>query len=179
MILITSKPEMLLQTISSRCQTIKFFPEGLKQIEEYLKKQGAEQKEAKMFAELSQGRPGRAVEFMQNKDKLENEKKDLQELVKIMGQDLAQKFQYVKTTDPDSKKLEDILQQLLRYFRNLLLIKSGAEGLEYFSSQDKNFSEYSVLKIKEIINLIENLSRQNSQTNANPKLALEILLMQI
>ena len=41
------------------------------------------------------------------------------------------------------------------------------------------FKKYSITRIKKVINLIENISRQLSSTNSSSKLALEILLMEI
>jgi len=131
LILATSKPEMLLPTIFSRCQIIKFL-----------------------------GRP------VKDQKKIEEENKILQDVLKIINSDLGQKFQYAKSLDFEKQDLSQILEVLQKYFRNLLL--SGSKN-----------ADYPVQKIKEILRLIEEINLKITTTNANPKLALEVLLMQL
>jgi DNA polymerase-3 subunit delta' len=134
-ILISSKPEMLLPTISSRCQLVKFFGE---------------------------------------KDYAKEDEEALKELLPIINADLAEKFQYVKKANLEGRELNGILNILQRYFRNLMLIKIGA-----IRGEAGNIEKYSIEKLTTIIRLIEKISYQLSVTNANPKLALEILLLEI
>lgn len=136
-ILISSKPETLMNTIFSRCQPIKFFTNGIK-------------KES------------------------QREQKVLQELLGVINQDLAEKFQYAKKADLQENNFNEILEVLQRYFRELLLVKLGV--LPTPAKENKNFS---VEKIKEILKLIERLIYQSLTTNINSKLALEILLLEI
>ncbi len=135
--LVSSKPEILLTTIFSRCQTIKFFP-----FEKY-----------------------KATEV---------EQKTLQELLSIINSELAVKFQYAKKVNLEGDNFNKILKVLQRYFRNLLFVKIGIKN---------DFSEpqisYDILKLKKIIRLIESLHKLASTSNANHKLALEILLMEV
>lgn len=137
--LITSKPDMLLPTISSRCQTLKFF---------------------------------RSKNFQPDPEKLAKEQTILSELLKVINSDFSEKFKYVKSIDFEKQKVKDILEPLLKYFRQLLLAKIGA-------GETKLNNNYPILKIKKIINLIETINTQTSLTNASPKLALEILLMEM
>ncbi len=134
-ILIASKPEVLLSTIFSRCQTIKFFP-----VEKYKESQ--------------------------------EQQRILQDLLSVIYSELAVKFQYAKKINLEGDNLNKILEVLQRYFRNLLFAKIGIGK----SVVENN---HSILKLKKIIRLIETLNMQISTTNANPKLALEILLMEI
>jgi len=61
-ILITSRPDSLLPTIRSRCQTIRFAPVETDTIEQFLIEQRAfSHDEAKLAARLSRGSVGRAV----------------------------------------------------------------------------------------------------------------------
>lgn len=124
LILVSSKPEMLLPTIISRCQQIKFF--GRPEISPELKKQ---------------------------------EEKILQEITRVFSADLSEKFKYAKSLDFENQSLSQILEVLQKYFRNLLL--SG-----------------SVDSIK-ALKLIDEINFKIATTNASPKLALEVLLMQL
>lgn len=148
LILITSKPDMLLPTIFSRCQTLKFF------------------------------KPNKLAE---NTDKTEKEKNVLKEVLNVMNLDFADKFKYVKALDFEKQKLSDILEGVQRYFRYLLFIETGVgklKGQESFFDEMPVLKKYSVGQIKNIINLTEDISSKMLFTNANPKLALEILLME-
>jgi len=131
LILITSKPDMLLPTIISRCQVVRFFrPKDLpKAIEE-----------------------------------TEKEQKILKEILSVIDSNLANKFNYVRSIDFEKQNAEEILEIMEKHFRNLLLSRS---------------KKYSFEKIKNAINLIEDINQKLFFTNVNPKLALEILLMEI
>jgi len=137
-ILITKNPEVLLPTIFSRCQTIKFFP-----FEKYKETQ--------------------------------EEQETLQELLSIINSELATKFQYTKRVNLEGDNFNKILEVLQRYFRNLMLIKMGVIK----QTSPSQFNNCPILRIKNIIRLIETLNTQISTTNASPKLALEILLMEL
>ncbi len=138
LVLISSKPDMLLPTIFSRCQTLKFF---------------------------------KPKDLPKNSEKIEREQKILKDLLPVLNSSLAEKFKYVKSLDFSSQggsafggeqqKLGEILEVLQKHFREILL------------------TDYSNKKVKNIINLIEDLNNKFIFTNVNPKLALEILLMEL
>lgn len=182
LILVSLNPEMLLPTISSRCKTIKFYSVNHKEIEDYLKKEGVPEKKAGMLASLSEGKPGRAKEFLSNPEKLEREKIALETLLKITDSELAAKFQYAKSLNLENSSLFELLEILQRYFRHLLFLKTGIETQKqqnYFPVPAINLKNYSVSKILRAIRLVETINIQTSLTNVSPKLALEILLMEL
>ena len=154
--LILSKPDLLLPTIISRCQEIKFFQTG-------------------------------KYEFSKEEQEV------LKDLLSVIKSDLATKFQYAKRVNLEEGNLNKILEILQRYLRDLLLFKIGT-----IKTMERNFFDHystprssmttgvpagidsiGILKLKQIIKLIENISHQSSTTNINPKLALEIVLMEI
>jgi DNA polymerase-3 subunit delta' len=172
MILITSYPEMLLSTILSRVQQIKFFPVDGNEIRKYLIKSGESEERAEHISSLSLGRPGRAMELASDNDKIEECEKIIADLKKITASDLGVRFQYAKKVlaDEDSGvKLKDILESWLNYFRKMMLDKI----------KDKSKGGYSILRIKNIINKIQTIHYLVSTTNVNQKLALEIVMMEI
>jgi DNA polymerase-3 subunit delta' len=127
-ILITSKPDMLMATIASRCQTLKFFkPKNLPK----------------------------------NSERAKKESEILQELLPIIDSNLAEKFKYVKSIDFDKQEPTEILEVLQKYYREILL------------------KDYSQKKVIKILSLIEDINNKLIFTNANPKLALEIVLMEL
>lgn len=73
--LITSRPDSLLPTIRSRCQTLRFAPVAADEIENYLiNKRAFTHDEAKLPARLARGSIGRAVSIDVGKFKLRREK---------------------------------------------------------------------------------------------------------
>ncbi len=175
LILITDYPQLLLPTIISRVQKIRFSPIKNSEIENYLLKQDISKDKAKYLSELSFGKPGLALNFLHDSQKLENQKKLISDLIEISNSDLAIRFRYAKTlsemtSDGDTKR--EILDIWLRYFRKIFISRfTGQKG--------GDFNQYSLSKLKDIIKLIQTMGSLVSTTNINPRLALEILLMKL
>lgn len=131
-ILITEYPEMLLPTILSRVERLRFYssPAGTRQTAE--------------------------------------QKKLINEILKVSKQDLASRFQYAKKMAEEPQDLKEVLDIWLAYFRESLLsaIKGKAEN-------------YSVVKLRKIIKTIQTIGFLLSTTNVNARLALEILMLEL
>jgi len=171
LILITEAPETLFPTIRSRCEIIKFYPVKISEIENYLKSQGISKEKSEEIAKLSLGRPGLAIDFLTDPQKLENQKKVIEELIKIASQkaSLSLRFQYVREL-AQAPKLREILNIWLNYFRTVLL--------EQFLENKVKKPEYPSSRLKNIIKQIQNTNFLISTTNVNLRLALEILMLQ-
>jgi len=130
--LITQYPDLLLSTILSRVQRIRFYPAG---------------------------------DF-----KAKEDKEIISDIVKISHLDLAERFKMAK--DLTENNLEQMLDEWLLYFRKTLLLKMKGEKLV-------EFNNYSLQKIKGIIEQMQTTKFVISSTNASPRLALEILFMKI
>lgn len=165
LILITEYPEMLFPTILSRVQKIKFYPVPSTEIENYLKTQAIEEREVKEIAEISQGRPGIAVDFISNFQKLKERQELIKDLIKLTNSGLSARFQYVKEL---AKKinLKEILNIWLSYFRNILLSKL---------SENQKISDTDINRLKQI----QKINFLISTTNVNPRLAMEILMLEL
>lgn len=144
LIIVSSKPDVLLGTITSRCQTLKFL---------------------------------RPKDLPKNPDRIKRDEEILEKIIPIINSSFAEKFKYVKSIDFQEQDILEILEVLQRYLRQLLITKVGANKTEDFSRLPE-IKELSVEKLKKIINLIEDLNSKLLFTNASPKLALEILLME-
>lgn len=169
LILISEYPETLFSTIISRCEIIKFYPVEKKEIENYLKEKGIPQNLIGLITDLSMGKPGLAIDLISDPQKLENQKKVIADLGKLLNSDLVYRFQYAKEISQNSD-LEEIFKIWLNYFRNLLLSKIRGE------ETSKN---YNVVKLKNILQKIQNTNFIISTTNVNPRLALETLMLEL
>ena len=142
--LVSSKPDMLLDTLRSRCQQIKFF--------------------------------GNTIV---DDKKLEKERQILEEILPVVGATLAEKFKYAKSVDFEKTTLTEILEPLERYARYMMFKKLIGDEKKYFSDLSSVMENYSVEKLKKIVELIEDINSKIIFTNINQKLALEILLLEI
>ena len=129
--LVTSKPDVLLPTIFSRCQTMKFF---------------------------------KTKDGKDNSEKLDREQELLKNLLPVINSNYAAKFKYVKEIDFDKQDASEIVQVLQKHFRQQLLEKVGKEDVNNLIKK---------------LELTEQINNKLTFTNASPKLALEILLINI
>ena len=173
LILITETVEQLLPTIFSRTEKVKFYPVSFSEIENYLRLEGVSESNARKLALLSFGRPGIALNFLLDPKKLESQNQKIKEILKISSSDLSLRFQYAKDLSQNPQNLKEILDIWLRYFRNTLLTKIGSK-IEI----DNRFKNYSIQKLRNILRVIQNINYLLSTTNVNPRLALEILMLE-
>jgi DNA polymerase-3 subunit delta' len=175
LILITEYPEMLLATIRSRVQKIKFNPVEKTEIENFLKTQGVSDEKARDLGSVSFGKPGLALDFLNDLKNFENQKQKIAELIKITNKNssLASRFNYAKELFSETIDLKEILEIWLRFFRSILISRLHRDQKSEF------LEHYSLSKLKSLINLIQNSIFLISKTNINPKLAIEVLMLEL
>jgi len=179
-ILVTGYPEFLLPTILSRLQKIRFFPVKREEIEEYIVSKGGSLKDAKYISLISFNKPGLAVEYFLNPKTIEKRKNIIADLEKIVNSDFASRFQYVKDLLEKENffNTSEILNIWLNYFRFIMLSKLS---ILQFKTRlvNNNVIKYPLSKIVRIISTIQSIDFLLSITNVNPKLAFEILMMEL
>jgi DNA polymerase III subunit delta' len=168
-ILLTSLPKTLLSTIRSRAQEIKFYRVPDKEIADWLKKKNIPEKEINDIVDLSRGKPGRAHNFISEPGKIREEKMKIKEILKLVKSDLKTKFEYAETASKNPRELKEILEFWTEYFRQALLKKA----------RGKSSGKYTLEETEKILKLIQNLKKIISTTNVNPRLALEILMIEL
>lgn len=89
------------------------------------------------------------------------QKEKIKELLEISRADIAQRFQYAKKLSEDPQNLNETLENWLKYFREVLL---------------SNLSQKKPIRILKTIQTLHHLI---STTNLNPRLALEILMLEL
>jgi len=172
-ILVSEYPSMILPTIRSRIQKIKFFPVAKTEIENYLKTKKAQENEVKIISELAMGRPGLAIEFLLNPQKLADLKMKIKEFSDVLNCDLGQRFLYAKKLSQEDNQKET-LDIWLNYFRNLLLAKINLQR-KWIAPQ----KEYSFYQLKSILKNIQTMIFLARTTNVNQRLSLEVLLTEM
>jgi DNA polymerase-3 subunit delta' len=155
-ILISENENLLLPTIVSRCQKIKFFPVEREKIENFLKERGIDKRKIERMLKFAQGRPGVVIEFLENEKKLEEFEKLEEGLIKIENREIFFKFQKAKEF-LQGFDLFEILEVLTLHFRKKIFEKRS----------------------REILNTIQKIYFLTKTSNVDKRLALEILFLKI
>lgn len=174
LILITAHPHMLLATIRSRVQSLKFYALPKDKIESYLIGIGASANLAKEIREASSGQIGKAIDFYNNPDKLKILKQSLEEIESMCTADYSDRFNYAKRITEDSETVEELLGVMEiweRFFRREMLFK-------IFGS-NAHLPQYDANRMFQIVKDLEGVKYLVSATNVNKKLALENFLLNL
>lgn len=169
-ILVSDHPEILLPTIRSRVQIVKFFPVDKNEIRSYLKSANCQEDLIEGIVSFSFGKPGVALDLLFDPGKIEVRRKKVNELINIISPEsrFHLRFDYVKKISEDPE-LVGILNIWLSYFRALFLEKiKGNKKVVYSVDRLRNI----LLEIEESIYLL-------SKTNVNNKMVLENLIMEL
>ena len=138
------------------------------------------------WVRLSRGCLGWAIGALDDAQVLEQRQADLEKLQETLDAGLETRFTYANEiatlfgSDRDAAK--DLLALWLRWWRDLLLIKEGAEeflhNADYSDSLRNQASGLSTAEIVQFINrLMQTLS--NLDSNVNPRLAMEVLMLNL
>ncbi|MDD5606358.1 MAG: hypothetical protein PHN37_00620 [Candidatus Pacebacteria bacterium] len=152
-VLITEHPDLLLPTILSRVQQIKFFPVSKTEIQQQISEQE--------IIEYSLNQPGKALSL--TLEKIKEYKNIINRLEKIKNYNIGDRFLEAKKISQEN--LSEIFFIWLCYLRKTFL------------EQCKNKKNYADTK-KNIKNL-QTISSLLGRTNVNKKLATELLLLEL
>lgn len=103
-----------------------------------------------------------------NLTKDKNSEKIISELLEISKKNLFERFAFAKKLADNPIDINKVLFVWLNYFREQILAIMNGQA-----------SSYSIAKIKSILNSIETTSFLLSTTNVSPRLALEILMLEL
>jgi len=182
-ILIAKNKDLILPTVQSRCQIMKFSPIKRDDIFDFLLAKNANREEALEYASLAQGRPTVAIKMLNDGDARQKYFEELNTWLDVLPQNIAERFKFADKyfkTEPDRDTIIDSFQQLSVIFRDLLLIKKYQTDLVAHVREKKKletlaqkFSEQELCRSLIEIEKAKKLIRQN----VTPKLVLEGLLV--
>jgi len=145
LILITANLKTLLPTIISRCQIVNFSHVSSEEIKKELKEI------PDSVVRLSNGRPGLAIQYLENPDILEEHNKIINQLEKILRADLSERYEYAEKISKDILSSRQILHHWLFWFRDLFLLANECPELTIYSDTMKYKDCYSLLKLKKLL----------------------------
>lgn len=183
-VMLAQNQYVLLNTIISRCQILKFSRAPEKNIEEYLKrKMGVDETEARQIAAFSEGIVGKAVEIL-NDDVIKKDRDEIIDIVEsLCAKDKIYALSRVDYFMNKKDRIDYILGIMMSWFRDILIFKECGDT-KYLTNLDKAYvisdecSKFSFSNLYNIINSIKKTS-QNIDSNANFQLSIETMLLNI
>ncbi|MFA7209765.1 MAG: AAA family ATPase [Parcubacteria group bacterium] len=161
LILVAQNERKILPTIVSRCQKIRF---GLVSDAEIRKNILLGHKDGQEMAFWSIGRPGIALELVDNPAMLAYQQESARELAGIFGKNLSERFSLAETWSKDAAGLQKRFDIWLLVLRESMLSKDAKIGI----SPDKALR--LIEEIAETMRIIK-------ETNSNPRLVVENLFL--
>ena len=186
-ILVTALEEALLPTIRSRCRRLELNPLPLSEVaKELVSAHGIGEAEAQTLARLSMGCLGWALSAISDPTLMENRKECLERIVQISVASLEERFDYASALASiffrNRESARETLHLWLRWWRDLLLVKQGAEefvyNIDWADTLRLRADRYTTLQvvafIRATLSTIEAIDH-----NANARLALEVLMLNL
>lgn len=178
-ILLTRHADLLLSTIRSRCQQIRFSPLDNDTVTELLMQQGIDAAKAALLAPLAEGSMERAAALDQESDG-ERRQMVLNALSLVSSRQIATIFDREESLSGGREETLETFDLLISLLRDLLFITAaGQTGItnrflfSELATEAARFSPEGAIKALE--HAME--TRRAVQGNANPKLAFERFLL--
>ena len=186
-LLLTTNEDALLNTIRSRCRRLNLLPSPKYQIEHQLESQyGNSPETSERLARLSRGCLGWAITAGESPQVLADHEAKLDQLMEICQGGLDRRFAYAGEIatifSRDREAARQVLYLWLRWWRDLLLIKEGAEDyLQNSHRIDDLRLTATGLSTVDTVNFIKSLleTLEALDSNASPRLALEVLMIKL
>jgi DNA polymerase-3 subunit delta' len=175
--------ESLLPTIVSRCQHIPLRAQPVSLIERALiDGWKADTETAALFAHLADGRLGWAVRTLEDPAVLTRRVQYLDDLDELLVAPVTERFRYASDMVKKPDDIQEILGFWLSWWRDVMLSASGEDSL--VTNMDRKdvvqayVRSFGVRKSAAMVNALQEASVR-IQRNANPRLVLEVLLLEL
>ena len=186
-LLLTEQEDELLPTIRSRCQLLRVKPVSQRELSQYIiKNHGVPEPGAASISLYAQGRPGLAVKAAQDTSLLENRDAGIMRVRDLWQETLAEKFKYASETaslySSDKEEARNKLQHWLHWWRDVLMVQSGAGDWVNNPAHEEALQQVAgALTAKETAKIIRRVmsTMEAIESNANPRLALETMMLNI
>lgn len=183
LILLSSQPQRLLETIRSRCQILQFPRQPVELIRASLQTQlGVTDDEAHVLAALSEGSFKKAF----GKDRqlyLEERRILLKTLTALSAGSILPTLEFAEQLAGEKATLPDILEIFQAFYRDVLLTLHGRDTAELVNL-DLDEKVRRVAGREDVTNVLAKLdalknARWQLERNLNPQLVMEVLLLRL
>lgn len=186
LLLTASDADALLDTIKSRCRVVAVRPIATTTIESALvNRWQLERDDAKQLAHIANGRPGWAIEAIDNRDKLSVRMDALSLLEQLVSESVIARFKHAITLAKSPESLGQLLNTWLTWWRDLLILSHATAettsvnpiiNIDHLAQLQQLAQQWSREEIEDAL-------RRTSDTighinrNVNMQLSLENLLL--
>jgi DNA polymerase-3 subunit delta' len=187
LILISNDYNLLLPTIVSRCQIIRFLPLADELVFDYLLNEGASREQASLFTALAHGQIGLAANFYKNQQIFTEYIENVKEFLALFNNNINNQFKILDNLligFENNFEINNYLNKELDYWqlilRDILAIQFNLDNLVinlYF--KDKLAELAKIYQSWQIIKLLAKIKevKQYLTYNINPRLAVENLVL--
>ena len=180
-ILTARSVENLLPTIASRCEILRLRTLSLDETAAGLHAmRSVSQEQAQRLAHMSDGRPGYAIRLFEQPGLLEKRQAWLDELVDMLASSRRDRFGYAKEFAENKEHRDDKLQVWLTFWRDVLVTAAGMgdsiTNLDHTAQVQRLAQAMGLENARLQVSAIER-TMDDIDRNVNPRLALEVLLM--
>jgi len=183
LIVLAREADLLLPTIVSRCQQISLRPLPVRIVERALvERWDAEREQAELLAHLSSGRLGWAVRKLKDDKALARRATRLDDLRDLLRASVVERFDYAEELARDPVATQETLDLWIGWWRDVLLVASAARApLTNVDRREVLQDHARRLDVATISAVIKSLrsSLQKLQRNANRRLTLEVLMLDL
>ncbi len=180
LILTVDNPEQLLPTIVSRCEVVRLRALPLDAVESFLKQHGADVDKARLLSHISGGRPGYALQLLQEPAKLAFRDEKLGDLHSLLSASRVDKFAYAENLAKDKGGMRNVLLIWLSFWRDVFLRAGGASTpLANVDRVEEIESLTERVPLSEARRVVTDLEKSLSrlEANVNARLLAEVLLL--
>lgn len=179
-ILITENADMLLPTIRSRCQLVRFAPLSPEYVQLLLERNGMESTAAALLAQLADGSMQRAQELDNESLALRRELL-LKHLSALSLERIVTVFTAAEELSGNRDETLDTLDMLLSFARDMVHLSAGCGDIINTSIRPVLEGFARRLNLQSTLQIADDIleTRRSVQRNANAKLALDTLFMKL
>ena len=175
------------ETVASRCQWIQLRPVPVDRISDGLiATHSASPEDAETFARLSNGRPGRAIELLEDPAAVGHYDQMVQRIIDASTSSLEGRFRYARELSGQFRKdrsaVEAELEVWSSVWRDAMLAKHGVkDGAVHMNWNDQLAELAAQCELDQIVDVIEGSRSAISalRANAAPQLALEVMMLNL
>lgn len=183
LVLLTSNLAGVLPTIVSRCQVVNFVPVSTENIADILAARGITPDASRLLASLSGGSIGRAVALSEDADLTERREAALQTVEQLIRCDDFEVISLSESLEKQRESLDERLEWALLFFRDALLTtQKDSESLLINRDKQRELTSLGEAlgeaRLIQMLNIVGE-TRQRLQRNANVRLALDVMLLQL
>jgi DNA polymerase-3 subunit delta' len=180
-ILLANSPRLLLPTILSRCQPIRFNPLPLPLVSNWLMaEKGLNEEEAHLLASLSEGSPGKALEIREEIQQIPRDDL-LTAFIGLKFLSFEKKEYWAESLSSDRENLILMLEVAKTLLRDLIMMKTSKDRTKLIHSDLLKKMEPLALNwnLRSLLNRLEFLHQTilAIKRNANMTLALEAMML--